>query len=81
MKTYNQRVSEIKTVADIDKQLRLAKQAAMQLKRESKNDRITLAEKIAFGKQAQEAERVLRQLRQNCWDLEGQLPTPKGVGL
>jgi hypothetical protein len=69
-KSYEKRVSEIVNVEDIDKQLLLAKKVSRKILNESKKDSYTLDEKIKLGQNHSEAERILRKLRQNCWDIE-----------
>lgn len=78
MKTYEQRLEEIFSVADIDKQLRLAKQAVMQLRNKSKSDRLTLANKLAINEEIKLGEAILRRLRQNSFDIEDRLLAEAG---
>tara|TARA_R110000868_G_scaffold243511_1_gene499487 strand:+ start:2161 stop:2412 length:252 start_codon:yes stop_codon:yes gene_type:complete len=73
MKTYEQRVSEIKTVDDIDDQLRKAKQYTMKLRKEAKSDKLNLSQKLALQSKVQEAERILRKLRMASFDIEDEI--------
>ena len=72
MITYEQRVSKIKTIEDIDDQLRKAKAYARRL-RSAAVACPTLADKLAMNEKVKEAERVLRTLRMNSFDIEDSL--------
>lgn len=72
MITCEQRIAKIKTVADIDDQLRKAKDYARRL-RLAAIACPTLAEKLEMNEQVKEAERVVRQLRSKSFDIEDAL--------
>jgi hypothetical protein len=67
--TYEQRVSQIKTVEDVGVQLVRAKQYVMRLRVSMKKAEM-LAEKIEYSAAIKEAEAVLRKLRINVFALE-----------
>ncbi|MDN2483857.1 hypothetical protein [Vibrio agarivorans] len=77
--TYEQRLNKIKTVSDIDEQIRLAKQYFKRLQAKAKACEGTLSEKLAIQEQAKSAERVFRQLRINSWDIEDSLAELKAA--
>ena len=64
-----QRLSKIKTVNDLDTQLRLAKQLMISQRTKSKQ-KGTLQQKLVFSKKEKEAEKVLRTLRRGYFDIE-----------
>ena len=70
--SFEKRRSQIKTVADIDTQLTRAKKYAMGFRTQAKNAG-SLAEKLAITEKQKEAEKVLRQLRLTCWDIEDEI--------
>lgn len=64
-----ERLARIKTVEDIDNQIRLAKQYMMRLRNEAKG-KPTLDEKLATQKKVKAAESTLRKLRMRSFDIE-----------
>ncbi|MCO4319996.1 hypothetical protein [Aliidiomarina quisquiliarum] len=73
MLTYEARVKKIKTVEDIDTQLRLAKAYLMRLKRAAKQPELSLAEKLQALENVKQAEITLRAFRRNCFDIEDEI--------
>lgn len=70
--TFEERRANCKTVADIDKQLGLAKAYSTRMRNKAKNaDR--LEEKLVFQGLYKEAESVLLQLRRAVFDIEDEL--------
>jgi len=69
--TYDQRVSKIKTIGDIAKQIDLAVRYKMMLRRERKKAQL-LKEKIDLDRLAQDADSVVREIRANVFELENQ---------
>lgn len=72
MITYEMRRAKMQKPGDEDEQLRLAKQYAKRLRNEAKNMG-SLAEKLAQNEKVKEAERIVRQIRHNIWDIEEEL--------
>lgn len=68
-----QRLDNIKTVEDIDKQILLAKKYFMQQRANSKKDCLSLEEKLKVNTQAKLAEKTMRQLRRISFDVEDAL--------
>jgi hypothetical protein len=75
MITYEQRVNNIQCIADLDKQIKLAKGMVTRSRNASKNTTITLDEKIKIQKDTDFASGVLRKLRVNYFDIEDSLQT------
>lgn len=73
MKTYEQRVAEMHTPADAEVQLNMAKRYARRLHLKAKDAKLTLAQKLEIHAQAKEADKVLRKIRVNIFDLEDAL--------
>ena len=69
MITFEQRVSRILSVNDLDEQLRLAKNYTQAMKRKAKQAD-SLEEKIKLKSEEKEAFSVLRKLRTNYFDIE-----------
>jgi predicted RNA-binding protein with EMAP domain len=70
MESYEKRVNQINSMDDLNRQLRLAKQAVMQLRTQSKSARRTLEEKLKMSEKIKEGEAVLSQLRRSYFDIE-----------
>jgi len=70
--SFAERRAKIKTVADIETQLALAKQYVASIKREMKGAP-TLAAKQAIAEKVVDAERVLRRLRMESFDIEDEI--------
>lgn len=73
MVNYDDRVAQIKTVEDIDTQIRRAKAYVKLMRTKSKNPQYSLAQKLAAQEVTKQAEAVLRKLRMNSFDLEDQV--------
>lgn len=71
--TYDQRRSRIKTIEDIDIEIKRAKQYARTLRAKAKRFDGTLSEKVALNEKANEAEKVFREIRMKSWDIEDEL--------
>ena len=67
------RINKIVTIEDIDKQLLIAKKYAINLRNKSKNNLLTLEEKLAFHEKFKEADLTVRQLRRVSFDIEDAL--------
>lgn len=63
------RLAKIKTVDDVDEQIRLAKQYARRLRTEAKA-KVLMDETLTVQAKLKEAERTLRKLRMRCFDIE-----------
>tara|TARA_R110001592_G_scaffold343046_1_gene633266 strand:- start:1152 stop:1427 length:276 start_codon:yes stop_codon:yes gene_type:complete len=72
VKTFEQRVSEINTIEDIDRQLKLAKATVTRLRNKGKAED-TLAEKLAYHDAEKRAGAILRKLRHSSFDIEDEL--------
>jgi DNA-binding transcriptional MerR regulator len=72
-----ERLTQIKTLDDVDIQLKRAKNYAKNLHKQSKNDALPLVEKIALGEQAKLADKTLRNLRQLSFDVDDALNANK----
>ncbi|GAC03336.1 MAG: hypothetical protein CL578_05720 [Alteromonadaceae bacterium] len=72
VKTYEQRVSEINSIEDIDRQLQLAKTTVTRLRNRGKSAD-TLAEKLAYNDAEKRAGAILRKLRHGSFDIEDEL--------
>jgi len=70
--SYTQRVAKMLKPGDEETQIRLAKNTVKMLRREAKKN-IPLAEKIKAQELTKGAERVLRELRANIFNLEDML--------
>ncbi|MDC8832820.1 hypothetical protein [Alteromonas gilva] len=73
MITYEARVAKMKTPGDAEKQILLAKKYSQRLRTKAKSPGLSLTEKLAINQKHKEAEKVLRQLRLNVFDLEDML--------
>lgn len=67
--TYEQRISQIKSVDDITIQLQRAKSYMMRLRAKMKTT-TSLGEKVELDSALKQAESVLRKLRMNVFELE-----------
>jgi primosomal protein N'' len=70
--SFEDRLAKIKTISDLDDQLRIAK-AYVKSMRLKMNAASTLAEKTVAEKKFRASERVLRQLRMSYFDIEDRL--------
>ena len=76
--SFEQRKAQIKTVEDIDDQIRKAKKYASTLRAKAKAAK-TLAEKLELNEQHKLAEKTLRQLRISSFDIKDEINAKQGV--
>lgn len=70
--TFEQRRAKIKTLDDLEEQIRLARHYVARLKRKAKNQ-TSLADKLAVHEDVKKAEQVSKRLRLASFDIEDEI--------